>query len=148
MCSSDLTVVGLEGCTVLLATHDADEVWDLCDRVGVLERGRLLAVDATAVLRHRAGSDRFGLWLRTGEQIAATNAAATAGLTLVRRGAAIEAGWEEFECTITGGAEGAARALALIAADGRSVARFERAAPSLADLIERVLARAPGAGDA
>ena len=142
------TVVGLEGCTVLLATHDADEVWDLCDRVGVLERGRLLAVDATAVLRHRAGSDRFGLWLRTGEQIAATNAAATAGLTLVRRGAAIEAGWEEFECTITGGAEGAARALALIAADGRSVARFERAAPSLADLIERVLARAPGAGDA
>ena len=138
------TVVGAEGCTVLLATHDADEVWDLCDRVGVLERGRLLAVDATAVLRHLAGSDRFRLWLRAEEQAAAVAAGAAAGLMLLRRGAAIEPGWDEFECTIAGGAEGAARALALIAADGRAVARFERAAPSLADLIERVLASPQG----
>ena len=136
------TVVRAEGCTVLLATHDADEVWDLCDRVGVLERGRLLAVDETSVLRYRAGSDRFRLWLRVADGAAATARASAAGLTLQRRGAAAESGWDEFECTILDGTEGAARALALFGADGRAVARFERAAPSLADLIERVLATA------
>ena len=142
------TVVRAEGCTVLLATHDADEVWDLCDRVGVLERGRLLAVDETSVLRYRAGSDRFRLWLRTSDGVAAIAQAATAGLPLQRRGAAAEPGWDEFECAIPDGTEGAARALALFAAEGRAVARFERAAPSLADLIERVLATATQAGGA
>ncbi|MCC7003277.1 MAG: ABC transporter ATP-binding protein [Gemmatimonadaceae bacterium] len=133
------TVVQREGCTVLLATHDADEVWDLCDRVGVLERGRLLAVDATAALRHRSGSDAYRVWLRAEDGEAAAAAARVAGFELRRRGAAPEAGWEEWSCAIDGGAEVAARALAAIGADGRAVARFERAAPSLADLIERVL---------
>lgn len=142
------TVVRTEGCTVLLATHDADEVWDLCDRVGVLERGRLLAVDETAVLRYRAGSDRFRLWLRARDGAAAIAQTATAGIALLRRGAAAEAGWDEFECTVPDGAEGAARALALVGAEGRAVARFERVAPSLADLIERVLATAAHAGSA
>lgn len=136
------TVVRAEGCTVLLATHDADEVWELCDRVGVLERGRLLAVDATEALRYRAGTDRFLLWLRASDGPEAVAHAAAAGITLQRRGAAAEAGWDEFECTITGGADGAARVLALLGASGRAVARFERAAPSLADLIERVLSSA------
>lgn len=136
------TVVRAEGCTVLLATHDADEVWDLCDRVGVLERGRLLAVDETSVLRYRAGSDRFRLWLRASDSAGAIAQAATAGLTLRLRGAAAEAGWDEFECAIPDGAEAAASALALVSANGRAVARFERATPSLADLIERVLASA------
>jgi ABC-2 type transport system ATP-binding protein len=141
------TVVGAEGCTVLLATHDADEVWELCDRVGVLELGRLLAVDATAVLRHRAGSDRYRIWLRAAEGEAAMAAAAADGLSLVRSGAAVEHGWDEFECTITSGTEGAARALARIGGEGREVARFERAEPSLADLIERVLASAARGND-
>lgn len=139
------TVVGVEGCTVLLATHDADEVWDLCDRVGVLERGRLLAVDRTAVLRFRSGSDRFRLWMRSADGAAAIAHSAAAGLTLQRRGATAESGWDEFECAVPGGTEGAARALAILGAEGRAVARFERAAPTLADLIERVLASAPGA---
>lgn len=133
-------IVNEEGCTVLLATHDADEVWDLCDRVGVLERGRLLAVDRTAVLRDRAGNDRFRLWLRVEAAESARATAALAGISLERRGAAIEAGWEEFECAISGTAEGAARVLGALVNTGHEVARFERTAPSLADLIERVLA--------
>ncbi len=130
------TVVDAEGCTVLLATHDADEVWDLCDRVGVLERGRLLLVEATQLLRHRTGGDRHRLWLRPGD----TGAAAATGLVLEPRGASIEAGWETFECVIPGGATGAAAALTKLAAAGVAVARFERSEPSLAALIERALA--------
>lgn len=137
------TVVRAEGCTVLLATHDTEEVWELCDRVGVLDRGRLLAVDATRELRDRAGSDRFRVWLRGVDGPAAIEDAMRAGLTLERRGPTVDAGWDEFECTISGGADGAARALAVIAGGARAVARLERATPSLADLIERVLATAP-----
>lgn len=142
-------IVNEEGCTVLLATHDADEVWDLCDRVGVLERGRLLAVDKTAVLRHRAGNDRFRLWIRTEAGDAARTAAAGVGIALERRGPTIEPGWEEFECPISGTAESAARVLGALVHAGHDIARFERTAPSLADLIERVLAASsPASSDA
>lgn len=135
------TVVDAEGCTVLLATHDADEVWDLCDRVGVLERGRLLAVEGTARLRHRAGGDRHRLWLRAS---AAAAAAAALGVPLEDAGESVEDGWQEFECVLPGGADGAAAALARLSAAGLAVARFERTEPSLADLIERVLADREG----
>ena len=138
------TVVRAEGCTVLLATHDADEVWELCDRVAVLERGRLLATDATPVLRDRAGTDRYRLWVRAEDGAAATARAAGVGVALARRGATVEAGWDEYVGEVPGGAEAAARLLAALAAAEVRVARCERAAPTLADLIERVLATAGG----
>lgn len=136
-------VVREEGCTVLLATHDADEVWELCDRVGVLHRGRLLAVDGTARMRHRAGSDRFMVWLRASAAEPVVARATVAGVTLRRRGPAPEEGWDEFSCDIAGGVDAAARTLGILAASAADVARFERSTPSLADLIERVVA-APG----
>lgn len=135
------TVVGEQGCTVLLATHDADEVWELCDRVGVLERGRLLAVDGTNVMRHRAGTDRFIVWLRASASAAVITRAAAAGIMLRRCGPAVEAGWDEHECNIAGGVDRAAQALSILSADHQhDIARFERVTPSLADLIERVVA--------
>lgn len=135
-------VVDIEGCTVLLATHDADEVWDLCDRVAILERGRLLAMDRTTLLRDRAGDERFRLWLRARPAAGPARTAALAalsGVALVARRPAAEPGWEEYECAIGGGAAGAARVLATFVGAGEEVARFERCAPSLADLIERVV---------
>jgi ABC-type multidrug transport system ATPase subunit len=139
------TIVDAEGCTVLLATHDADEVWDLCDRVGVLERGRLLAVEATALLRHRSGGDRHRIWLRAGT---ADAAGAAIGAAVQRQGSTVEPGWETCECILPGGAAGAAEALARLGAAGIAVARFERTEPSLADLIERVLSGAEARPDA
>jgi ABC-2 type transport system ATP-binding protein len=138
------TVVRTEGCTVLLATHDADEVWELCDRVGILERGRLLAVDRTDVLRHRAGTDRFRVWIRSSDAAMLTPRAASAGLRLEPRGPAAESGWDAYDCLVSDGVEGAARALAVLSAGPERIARFERTPPSLADLIERVVAP-PGA---
>lgn len=141
-------VVNAEGCTVLLATHNAEEVWDLCDRVAVLERGRLLAVDATTSLRHRAGGDRCRVWVRSTEADCALAAATSAGFRLEQRHAAPDDGWEELLGAIGGGTEGAAALLAAIGAEGRAIARFERDQPTLADLIARVLATAPGVRDA
>ncbi len=136
------TIVGAEGCTVLLATHDAEEVWELCDRVGVLQHGRLLAVDTTSLLRDRAGRASYEIWLREGDGPSAAAQLGAAGHVLERVGPSGEAGWDRYRCAIRGGADEAARVHTLLSADGRAVARFERAAPSLADLIERVLATA------
>ena len=44
------------GATVLLSTHDLAEAEALCDRVAVLDRGRLAAVDTPEGLRRRAGA--------------------------------------------------------------------------------------------
>jgi len=115
----------------------------LCDRVAVLERGRVLALDRTRVLRERAGTPRYDAWLRTehaGEQVARL---ASAGLTFARTGGAAEDGWEQYRGEIAGGHEAAATALSLLTANGGTVSRFEHVAPSLADLIERVLQTSP-----
>lgn len=139
------TVVREQGCTVLLATHDAEEVWDLCDRVGVLEKGRLLEVDTMAALRHRAGSDRYLAWVRTTQVEAAVDRLAQMGITSAKCAASIEPGWEELTLDLPGDANAAARALAALTNGAADVARFERVAPTLADLIERVVSRRPNA---
>jgi ABC-2 type transport system ATP-binding protein len=38
------------GVTVMLTTHDMDEASELCDRVGIIDHGRLLALDTPAAL--------------------------------------------------------------------------------------------------
>jgi ABC-2 type transport system ATP-binding protein len=51
-----------EGCTVLLTTHYMEEAERLCDRVGVLDHGRLLAVDTVeALLRTYAPATPAGV---------------------------------------------------------------------------------------
>jgi ABC-2 type transport system ATP-binding protein len=48
-----------EGVTVVLTTHDMDEAAKLCDRVGIVDHGKLLALDSpTALTRSLPGSTR------------------------------------------------------------------------------------------
>jgi ABC-2 type transport system ATP-binding protein len=42
--------------TILLCTHDLDEAENLADRVGILDRGRLLALESAAALKERYGA--------------------------------------------------------------------------------------------
>jgi ABC-2 type transport system ATP-binding protein len=52
-----LSVVGEfrdRGGTVLLSSHDLDEVERICDRVGIIRAGRLIAVDDVEAMRDRA----------------------------------------------------------------------------------------------
>ena len=50
-------------------------------------------------------------------------------------------GWSRVECDLRGGLDGAAEAIAFLARAGVNVARCEPVKLSLADLLERVLAR-------
>jgi ABC-2 type transport system ATP-binding protein len=42
--------------TVVLTTHDMDEADRLCDRIAVLDRGRVIALDTPSELKHGGGS--------------------------------------------------------------------------------------------
>jgi len=48
-----------QGTTIFLTTHNMAEAERLCDRVGVIRHGKLIAVGAPAELRARSGHDRF-----------------------------------------------------------------------------------------
>jgi ABC-2 type transport system ATP-binding protein len=47
-----------EGVTVLLVTHFMEEAERLCDRVALIDRGRVVAIDTPAALAARAGAEQ------------------------------------------------------------------------------------------
>lgn len=128
------------GCTVLLATHNAEEAFHLCDRVGVLHAGMLVALGAAADLARAAGAELYRLVTR------APNHPLFA--ELVREGvvhgcavtAAREDGWATVELRLGGGVSGAAAVLERLVGAGVPVALFEQVALPLAELIERLVA--------
>jgi ABC-2 type transport system ATP-binding protein len=52
-----ISQVRAQGVTVVLVSHFMDEVEELCDRVAILERGRIAALDTPAGLVDRAGGE-------------------------------------------------------------------------------------------
>jgi ABC-2 type transport system ATP-binding protein len=54
------------GCTVLLTTHNMDEVEEICDRVAILCKGRLVALDTPLALRQRHSERKVDVILRDG----------------------------------------------------------------------------------
>jgi ABC-2 type transport system ATP-binding protein len=134
------TIAGEQGCTVLLATHDAEDVWNLCDTVAILDEGTLLAVDATVALRMRAGDEVYRVWVREDGVQTMLSYARQAGLRVLGKRETIEPGWCEVTVELTGGSQRSAEFLARLAREGVVVARLERASPDLAELIERVVA--------
>jgi ABC-2 type transport system ATP-binding protein len=134
-------ITGRQGCTVLLATHNTEEALELCDRVAVLDRGRLLAMGTTQQLASEIGEERYRLWTR---EPAHPGLASLAEQGVVReiaiRGIDDE-GWATVEMEIPGGLDRAAHVTAFLTAQGLSIARFEHVELALADLIERIVER-------
>jgi ABC-2 type transport system ATP-binding protein len=131
-------IVGRQGCTVLLATHDQAEVSELCDRVGILERGKLLAVGATVDLVRRLQIHRYRVWTRQPDHaVFASLGSRGAGMSAERHRTDAD-GWTRIDLEIPEGADEAARVLARLTAEGVTVSRFERVELPLAELIERV----------
>jgi ABC-2 type transport system ATP-binding protein len=131
-------IAGRQGCAVLLATHSSEEAMDLCDRVGVLHRGTLLAVGTTDELKRRFGDERYLIWTADPTHHAFQQ--------IVQDGLAsdLEAlpgsdRWVPVRLVIRGGRDRAARVLDHLTGASVSVAGFERIDLSLGDLIERIV---------
>lgn len=138
-------LVDKQGCTVLLATHNADEALHLCDRVSVLHRGRLLAVGAVDELIAAVGDNTYRI---TAQPALAPILEQLVDAGHIRSVSATESGaegWVRYSVQFQEGAEVAAGILAQIVASGIPVSGFEREDLALADLLERIM---KGAGDA
>ncbi len=138
-------IAGRQGCTVLLATHSAEEAFDLCDRVAVLDRGRLLAVGRVQQLMGAVRDDRYRLLLRDMQWDNAHRILDAAGIDVLRREDGQDtAGWSIIEAAIRGGPDGVADIIARMARAGIDVAGVEHRPVTLADLLERIVSLGTG----
>jgi len=128
------------GCTVLLATHSADEAFELCDRVAILDKGRIVATGETEKLVIRFSDERYSLWTTMPRHpaIAALTERGLAHAVREQTDTADE-GWTRVDLDIPGGFSRAAQALAFLTERGVVVARFERVRLSLGELIQRAI---------
>ena len=94
--------VRAQGVTVLLVSHFMDEVEELCDRVAILERGRIAALDTPAGLVDRAGGE-YRVRFRPTAPLDEQSLTALAGVVAVtRRGAQVEVcGTGDFASAVT-----------------------------------------------
>jgi ABC-2 type transport system ATP-binding protein len=133
------------GCTVLLATHTAEEAFEMCDRVAIMDRGRTLVVGPTERLVLEFSDERYRIWTRDPDHrafAALTEARLLHSLQLVRFD---DDGWAVVDAVIPAGLDSAAEAMRLLVARGVNISRFERVGLSLAELIQRVVSQRGGA---
>lgn len=133
-------LVQRRGCAVLLATHSADEAFELCDRVAVMDRGRLLAQGPAAELSDRYLGARYRIVTSEPGHAALRALCDGPSPELSVLSHAVEEGTPTVTIRLTGGHERSADVLASLVRSGMPVARFERMPLVLADLIESVLA--------
>lgn len=68
-----MTELSAGGVTVVITTHDMEEAAKLCDRVGIVDHGKLLALDSpTALTESLPGTGTLTVTLRTPGSAAAT----------------------------------------------------------------------------
>ena len=134
-------IVDGERCTVILATHDADEAFTLCGRIAILHQGRLLALGTPADLAAVYGERRYRLWTRSLAHPCFSDAE--------RRGSLSAApehdtdGWLAADLLL-GARQDPGEVLGALVGSGAHVARFEQVRPTLADLLDRVVTRGEG----
>jgi len=132
------------GCTVLLATHTAEEAFEFCDRVAIMDRGRPIAIGPTERLVQQYGEERYRIWTRDPQHHAfsvLTDLGLMHAPTLAR---VDDEGWAMVDAAIPGGLDSAAEAMRLLVGRGVIISRFERIGLSLGELIQRVVGQNGG----
>lgn len=135
-------LVQRRGCAVLLATHSADEAFELCDRVAVMDRGRLLAQGVATDLADQYLGARYRLVTSAPDHQALAGALLAMRVTVLKR--SVDSGsLHAMTIRLGGGHDSAADVLSAVIQAGVPVARFEQVPLALADLIESVVAGQP-----
>ena len=129
-------IIGKQGATVILATHNAEEAFHYCDRVAVLHQGTVAAVGSADDLSSRFVPEVYRVWTPTGNH-PCFELLARRGIVseLVRRSDAVDG--STVECAIADG--DAAEVLRQLVEAKVVVNRFERAASPLPALIARIV---------
>ena len=127
------------GTTVVLTTHYLEEAEDLADRIGVIDRGRLLLVEDKDALFRRHGAKT--LRLRAGRRLEAVPA------PLAALGARLEEDGAVVSVEVAAG-ETFGPFLAAAAAAGVAVQDLETQRTTLEDVFVRLVGRGPDAAGA
>jgi ABC-2 type transport system ATP-binding protein len=128
-------------CAVLVATHRSEEAFDLCDRVVVMNRGRVAATGSAPSLAESFLGSRYSAWTLEPNH-AVLEAMVVAGRA--RRVAVRSEGggkWWRVDVEIDGGDDAAQAVLAELIGGGMPIARFERVVAPLGEIIERAIGR-------
>jgi ABC-2 type transport system ATP-binding protein len=128
------------GCTVLLATHNAEEALELCERVGVLHRGRMLRMGTPQQLEAEFRDEDYRLWVRASDL---TSLTAFAGRYSEAAPAVIETEgeWVIVQVRLRGGPERIAALIQELSSKRIGISRIEPLRLTVAELIERVIQR-------
>ncbi|HKB18047.1 MAG TPA: ABC transporter ATP-binding protein [Candidatus Dormibacteraeota bacterium] len=123
--------------TVFMSSHILEDVEKVCDRVGIIDRGRLVADATMAELQARFAEPVFAIELEPGQ------AAAAADLVRLLEQSALVEGVGRSGPVLRVAVNDAARAgpeiLRILASSGVHIARFERLRPSLEDVFLRLV---------
>jgi len=124
---------------VVLTTHYMAEADELCDRIAIIDRGRILATDTPQGLRARVSADRrVVIELETGTPVDAL--ARVPGVRLLRTTSPGEKGTFGVHLAVTDGA--ALRgALDVLTVEGRTVHNLSTHDPSLEDVFVAIVGR-------
>jgi ABC-2 type transport system ATP-binding protein len=116
-----------EGQTILLTTHYMEEAEQLCDRVAIMDHGKILALDTPENLKHSVGIDTIVTVKSSGDQdlLAATLERGVEGVTKSRK---TDAG---LELHVRGSDRLLARVISAAEAGGFEIADISVALPSL-----------------
>ncbi len=123
------------GTTIVLTTHYLEEAEELADRVGVIDRGRLLVVEDKVALLRRHGARTL--------RLAIDGPAGVVPPPLAALGARLAAGGGALEVELPPGAA-AGPVLAAAAAAGVGVLDVETRRTTLEDVFVRLVSRVPG----
>jgi ABC-2 type transport system ATP-binding protein len=133
-------VVRKQGRTVLIATHNAEEALELCDRVGVLHQGRLIRTGAPERLTAELQDHQYRFVVDcAGWRELARRGATPRGLELAHAGDP-EDGWIPLTANLPAGTAQVAAVIRELVESGVAVGPVEPVRLSLAELIERIVA--------
>jgi ABC-2 type transport system ATP-binding protein len=125
--------------TVLFSTHVLDDVERVCDRVGILDRGRLVAEGPLQDLLVRYAKPLYRLEVEPGQDGALDALAATLrGTPWIDD---VTATNDRLVVSVTDEAAASAGLLPLVVAAGVRLSAFERVRPSLEDVFLRLVGR-------
>jgi len=123
--------------TVFMSSHILEDVEKVCDRVGIIDRGRLVA-DATMIeLQTRLAEPVFAIELEPGQAAAAADLA-----TVLERSPLVDGigrNGPELRVAVNDPVRAGTEILRILASSGLHVARFERLRPSLEDVFLRLV---------
>ncbi len=122
-----LQKLNADGQTILLTTHYMEEADQLCDRVAIMDHGRILALDTPAGLKQSVGIDTVVTVRAAGDQgaLAAALEAGVAGITSIRVTP------DALELRVHDGDRLLARVIAVAEAGGFAINDVSVAPPSL-----------------